>query len=219
MKRILLPILGALFIVAFGENAAAQQNCFRAVVLSSTKVEIHFQCVVLSEINLYGFAFERRNENEPAFTELPGSFCPPPRLPNPEDCVFVDSTVYPGRWFYRLVQIDLDGTRRPIDFAIEVNVGTTGVEPEAPVSFSLHQNYPNPFNPTTRIEYAIPQTSHVSLKVFDMLGREVAPLVDEVQDLGFKSVEFNASGLASGVYFYRLTAGSFVETRKLMVIR
>jgi hypothetical protein len=92
------------------------------------------------------------------------------------------------------------------------------------------QNYPNPFNPTTRIEYAIPKTSHVSLKVFDLLGREVATLVDEVQDAGgaerhgakgaqFKAVEFDASGLASGVYFYRLRVGDFIETKKLMVIR
>jgi len=88
-----------------------------------------------------------------------------------------------------------------------------------PQRFSLYQNYPNPFNPTTRIDYSIPKTSHVSLKVFDLLGRVVATLVDEVQGLGFKSVEFDANGLTSGVYFYRLTAGSFFETKKLTLIR
>jgi hypothetical protein len=90
---------------------------------------------------------------------------------------------------------------------------------DAPKGFELHQNYPNPFNPTTRIEYATPRTSHVSLKVFDLLGREVATLVDEVQEAGFKSVEFNASDLASGVYFYRLQAGTFAQTKKLALIR
>jgi hypothetical protein len=88
-----------------------------------------------------------------------------------------------------------------------------------PQTFQLHQNYPNPFNPTTRIEYAIPKTSHVSLKVFDLLGREVVTLVNEVQGSGFKAVEFDADGLASGVYLYRIQAENFVETKKLMVVR
>jgi len=92
-------------------------------------------------------------------------------------------------------------------------------EPSQPTEFILFQNYPNPFNPTTRIEYSLPKTSHVSLKVFDVMGREVATLVDEVQNAGFKTVEFDAAGLSSGVYFYRLTAGGFVEIRKLMLIR
>ncbi len=92
-------------------------------------------------------------------------------------------------------------------------------EPTYPAGFRLSQNYPNPFNPTTEIRYQTSEVSRVTLDVFDMLGRKVATLVDEVQGSGFKIVEFNASELAGGVYFYRLTAGSFVETRKLMVIR
>jgi hypothetical protein len=100
---------------------------------------------------------------------------------------------------------------------------------ETPRSFALRQNYPNPFNPTTTINYQLPTTSHVTLKVFDLLGREVATLVYEVQDGGFKSVEFSAqggsasggdvSGLASGIYFYRLQSGGFTETRKLILLR
>jgi hypothetical protein len=91
--------------------------------------------------------------------------------------------------------------------------------PDFPVEFSLSQNYPNPFNPTTRIEYAIPKTSHVSLKVFDLLGRQVATLVDELQGSGFKSVEFDANGLASGVYLYRIQADGFTQTKKLILLR
>jgi hypothetical protein len=88
-----------------------------------------------------------------------------------------------------------------------------------PREFALYQNYPNPFNPTTTISYQLPTNSHVTLKVFDVLGREVATLVDEVQEAGYKHVEFRADGLASGVYLYRLQAGGFNETKKMLVVR
>jgi len=89
----------------------------------------------------------------------------------------------------------------------------------APAVFALLQNYPNPFNPSTTIRYQVPVASHVTLTVFDLLGREVATLVDGVEEPGNKSVTFDASNLASGMYLYRLKAGTFVETRKLMVLR
>ena len=81
------------------------------------------------------------------------------------------------------------------------------------------QNYPNPFNPSTSISYQLPQQSHVTLKVFDVLGREVATLVNEAKQPGTNTVQFNASGLTSGVYFYRLQAGGFSKTRKLIVLK
>jgi len=82
--------------------------------------------------------------------------------------------------------------------------------------FELQQNYPNPFNPTTNIKYQIPNSNHVSLKVFDMLGREVATLVDEPKSAGTYTVDFAATKLSSGVYYYRLTAGSFAQTKKMI---
>ena len=88
-----------------------------------------------------------------------------------------------------------------------------------PNEFSLGQNYPNPFNPTTNIEYSVTATSNVSLKVYDMLGKEVATLVNKQQDAGTYIVNWNASGLASGIYFYRLSAGSFVSTKKLTLTK
>jgi len=86
-------------------------------------------------------------------------------------------------------------------------------------TYRLEQNYPNPFNPTTNITYVIPKAENVSLKVYDVLGREVATLVNEVKPAGVYTVPFNASNLASGVYFYKLQAGSFVQTKKMLLVK
>ena len=83
----------------------------------------------------------------------------------------------------------------------------------------MPQNYPNPFNPTTMIRYALPVASRVMVKVYNVLGQEVATLVDEVQEAGFKAVAFDASKLSSGVYFYRLSARSYVETKRLLILK
>jgi hypothetical protein len=93
------------------------------------------------------------------------------------------------------------------------------VSTDVPGHFSLEQNYPNPFNPTTTITFALPIKSFVSLRVFDALGREVATLVNDEFLAGRYSKKWDASGLPSGVYFYRLQAGSFVETRKLLLLK
>jgi hypothetical protein len=96
---------------------------------------------------------------------------------------------------------------------------------QSPIAFDLYQNYPNPFNPTTKISYNIPAVStgykdlRVQLKVFDILGNEVATLVEGFKKAGYYSVEFNANSLSSGVYLYKLQAGSFVETKKMILLR
>ena len=97
----------------------------------------------------------------------------------------------------------------------------TGVTAEEvlPVAYELAQNYPNPFNPSTTIKYELPQRAHVVLTVFNMLGQQVAVLQNGEQQAGYHEAVFDASGLASGVYLYRLTAGSYVETRKLVLVR
>jgi len=86
-------------------------------------------------------------------------------------------------------------------------------------SFSLSQNFPNPFNPSTRIQYQVPSISQVVLKIYDVLGNEIATLVNEEQSAGVYEIEFNASKLSSGVYFYRLQADVFSETKKFMLIK
>jgi len=98
----------------------------------------------------------------------------------------------------------------------------TGVEDEniiIPEEYTLYQSYPNPFNPTTKIKYSLPNSDIVSLKVFDILGREIAVLVNEYKTAGTYSVEFNASKFASGVYFYQLKSGNFLETKKMTLLK
>lgn len=88
-----------------------------------------------------------------------------------------------------------------------------------PSGFSLDINYPNPFNPTTTIKYQLPVRSHVMLSVFDLLGREVARLLDEVEEPGDKIVTFDGKGLASGVYYYRLEADGYTKSKKLLLLK
>lgn len=90
---------------------------------------------------------------------------------------------------------------------------------DVPLEFSLSQNYPNPFNPTTRIQYAVPSAGKVTLKIYDVIGREVATLVNGVQTAGSYLADFSAAGLSSGVYFYRLEAGTFVQQRKMLLLK
>jgi len=90
---------------------------------------------------------------------------------------------------------------------------------QLPKEFALQQNYPNPFNPTTTISFSIPENQNVELKVYDLLGNEVANLVNEYKSAGSYSVNFNASNLASGIYFYKLKAGNFQQTKKLILLK
>jgi len=102
----------------------------------------------------------------------------------------------------------------PIDYLVDVEK-----LPEVPTEFRLSQNYPNPFNPSTSIEFSIPKTTNVSLKIYDLLGKEVTTLLDEKKSTGTYKVNFNASNLASGIYVYRLETDEFIDTKKLLLLK
>ncbi len=101
----------------------------------------------------------------------------------------------------------------------DITVDVENIQAEIPTDFTLHQNYPNPFNPSTKIKFVIPKSSFVNLKVYNVLGKEAATLVNEERPAGNYEVDFNATDLPSGVYFYRLQAGDFIETKKMVLLR
>jgi len=113
------------------------------------------------------------------------------------------------------------GTRKNGVFRIPLSDVTAVEKPPAPMpgQYELSQNYPNPFNPSATIRYGVPNRMHVTLNVFNTLGQEVALLQNGEQEAGYHEVRFDGSGLSSGVYFYRIQAGEFVQTRKLLLLR
>jgi hypothetical protein len=109
-----------------------------------------------------------------------------------------------------------------IDDIFVGNRNPIGIQPisnEVPKKFELKQNYPNPFNPVTNIEFSIPKSNFVNLVIFNSIGQEVATLVNQDMKPGSYRYDFNASGLPSGSYFYRLTAGDFVQTNKMILVK
>ena len=123
-----------------------------------------------------------------------------------------DRNIETGKYNYRRKQIDFNGNFEYFSLNNEVVIGT-------PERFSLSQNYPNPFNPSTNINYDLPFDSKVSIKIFDMSGREVASVVNEFKTAGFYTVNFNASALSSGVYFYIINADNFTATKKMILVK
>jgi hypothetical protein len=134
---------------------------------------------------------------------------------SPKDYFFIDDlTLTPNlthTLYYRLKQIDTDG-KFEYSKVVEVDLGS-------PAKFGLSQNYPNPFNPVTTIKYVVPESGKIRLAVFNPLGEEVATLVDEFKEAGVHRVNFNASGLNSGVYVYQLSAGNFSQIRKMILVK
>jgi hypothetical protein len=138
--------------------------------------------------------------------------------PNETVSVLVRFVDYSGIYLLHCHNLEHEDDGMMINIRID---SSTNVEDEetSPESFNLHQNYPNPFNPTTTIKYQIPELSFVMLKVYDVTGNEISTLVNEKKPAGSYTVEFDAIGLPSGVYFYKLLASSFFETKKMILMK
>ncbi len=163
-----------------------------------------------TEINSYGFEIEKSTDNI-HFNKI-GFVKGADNSSSPKKYSFNDSKIFTGKYYYRIKQIDNNGQFKYSNI-VEIKAGLT------PDKFSLAQNYPNPFNPSTVISYEIPKDGLVSLKVFDIIGREVSTLVNKYQTAGSYNVTFNAYNLSSGIYFYQLKSGSYNSIRKLILLK
>ena len=204
--------------VQLGEEALPIQLAgFTAVVLNGQLVRLDW--ITLTETNNYGFEVQKSADSSGQFQLIPNSFTPGHGTTlEPHHYVFIDSSARAGRWWYRLKQIDLDGTIHCTD-PVCVTIWTEISGNRVPAVFALRQNYPNPFNPATSFQFSIAHCQLTILKVYDALGREVATLVNEVKQPGVYTVPWDAGGVAGGVYFYRLQAGSYVEVKRLVLLR
>ncbi len=162
-----------------------------------------------TETNNQGFEIERSldniNFNKIGFVSGFGS------TTEPKSYSYSDQSVENGNNYYRLKQIDYDGS---YVYSVILKVDFKVFN-----SYVLEQNYPNPFNPTTVIKYSTPEVSKVMLKLFNLLGEEVATLVNEEKVAGNYTVEFNAATLPSGVYFYRIQAGDFIQIKRMLLLK
>ena len=203
----------------FGNEATAYVPEVVPVELLSFSALLNGNDVVLSwttasEINNNGFEIERASSKTSpiqswekiGFVEGKGT------ITGVSNYSFVDKELVAGVYNYRLKQMDFDGTFKYYFLSELIEIG-------APDKFELAQNYPNPFNPSTVIVYQMPVSGQVTLKVYDILAKEVAVLVNEHKSAAKYEVEFNASHLSAGVYFYTITAGSFSETKKLIFLK
>lgn len=174
-----------------------------------------------TELNNYGFEFERRliRAHDSQFTIYEsqwrnvGFVQGSGTTSSPREYSFTDKLTAPGRYAYRLRQVDFDGTFA-YSHAAEVEAGL------APKELVLGSNYPNPFNPTTNIEFTLPEPGKAVLRVFNMIGQQVATLFDGPADGGrIYQVTFSASSLPSGLYFYRLEYGNQSTVKRMMLVK
>jgi hypothetical protein len=162
-----------------------------------------------TELNNQGFEIERRSsENEYITIGYVDGYG---TTTEPIEYSFIDNSSQAGTFFYRLKQIDFGGE---YEYSDEIEIEVTG-----PLTFELGQNYPNPFNPGTSINYSIPEAGFVTLDVFNLLGEKVASLVSEVQNAGKYEVNFDASKLTSGVYFYQLQTDNNISVKKMLLLK
>ena len=188
-----------------------------SAMVNYSNVELSW--ITSTETNNQGFEILRSAQNDSESWERIGFVEGHGTTTETQVYSFIDKNLLGGKYNYRLKQIDFDGTFEYSN-VIEVEVTSTS-------TFSVEQNYPNPFNPSTKIKFTIPsviasgakQSQFVSLKVYDMLGNEVAKLVNEYKSAGNYEVEFSADELTSGIYFYKLQADSFVETKKMIILK
>ncbi len=193
-----------------GGHDGAMPVSLASLTSSTAGRNVNLKWTTISEINNSGFDIERKGFSgefvKVGFVQGKGT------VSTPSSYEFSDRNLISGKYSYRLKQIDNNGNFEYYSLNGDVVVGV-------PSKFDLSQNYPNPFNPSTKINFDMPKDGLVSLKIYDMLGREVATLVNEIRTAGYYTVDFNASSLSSGIYFYRINAGDFSSVKKMVIFK
>jgi hypothetical protein len=177
--------------------------------------DVRLNWTTATELNNAGFDIERKSAAAESWTKI-GYVEGNGTTNTPKDYSYTDRGLTTGKYNYRLKQNDFNGNFEYFNLNNEVSVGL-------PTKYDLSQNYPNPFNPVTKINYDLPYDSRVNIKLFDMSGREVATLINDVKAAGYYTINYNASNLSSGVYFYKISAEgngrSFNSTKKMVLIK
>ena len=222
---------GTLQVISYAYNSTADSpitcNGVLPVELTSFTAALSGEAVSLkwntaTEVNNYGFSIERSTtpSNPPPYQgggqgggpwETLGFVKGNGNSYSPKDYAFTDPNPPVGTVVYRLKQVDIDGAFK--------YSGEVEVKVEVPAKFALEQNYPNPFNPTTTIRYSLPEESRVIIKVYNMLGAEVATLMNENKAAGNHQIEFDGSKLASGTYVYKIQTGKYSASKKFLLLK
>lgn len=184
--------------------------------VDSTSKEITLNWSVNSEISINRYEIERSSDGV-EFEKI-GSVAAIGNTDTTKHYSFDDPAQSIQSAKYRIVQITNDGA---MEYSPVVNVIVTGIGNSivSPFTYSLEQNFPNPFNPTTRISFSLAATEKTTLKIYDLLGREIATLADAELEAGQHSIEWNSSNISSGVYFYRLETSNYHNTKKMVVMK
>ncbi|MEZ4821324.1 MAG: T9SS type A sorting domain-containing protein [Ignavibacteria bacterium] len=191
----LLDSAGVYFVEGSNDPLPVELASFVSTV---TRNNVELNWSTATETNNQKFEIERSISNSNEWTKV-GEVEGHGTTTDIQNYKYNDRGVSTGHYTYRLKQVDFNGTANYHELSAEVIVGV-------PTAYALSQNYPNPFNPTTKIDYELPYDGKVSILLYDISGREVAKLVNEVKTAGYYTVQFNGANLASGMYFYRINA-------------
>ena len=179
---------------------------------SVEKNTVKLKWITGKEINNSGFSVERTASGNPeSWTEI--GFVKGKGTSNyAVTYEYIDKSLLQGKYKYRIKQTDYNGNFEYFSLAGEAVVGV-------PAKYELLQNYPNPFNPSTSISYALPKDGFVNLKMYDVLGREIKTLISEFKKANIYTVDFNASDLSTGVYYYKINVDGYSDVKKMMYIK
>jgi hypothetical protein len=212
-----------LFAFTHGRSAFVTTNALPVTISSFVAAvnngSVKLEWTTLSEVDNYGFEVDQSGEPSTGFTTIAGLFVPGHGTTLDQHSYSVDVPLpASGQMYYRLRQIDLSGT---VHFSptVGLTVTTSVATHDLPQKFRMSANYPNPFNPSTTITFEIAERGPVRLDVFDITGRTIATLTNDMRSPGVYSVKFDGSGLASGMYIARLVSGKYVAVRKMLLTK